>query len=600
MKNLYRVLALALVLTMVVSAGFIIAAQDDEVPAPGEGGIIIQGNTRGSANLGSFIQIRCSGVDCRDSGGLMFPSTLGLDPFSVTTVGAAENDLGQLFLDWSISDDGLVYTFNIRQDAFWTDGEQITADDVVFTWNAIEQGAAIELSGSYTEPARIIENVEIIDDFTVAMTLIESSCTAVDNLNFPVDPAHAFGWTADMGAEFDWASYVDSPQNDNPVISAGPFQFFRAEPGTAIFLSANTDYYAPAGDYIVPQGWVFQDVLDDTVLTERFLSFQEGEPNFVFEPPAGEFEALRNSDAQYVQLPGTVWHYFSMNLADPTNAQNGQDADGNLVDQGVHPLFGDVLVRQALQHAIDIEEIILGAQNGDATAMIAGTIPSAFSLHPELERRPLDLDAARALLDEAGWVSTGDSLVDGGDGLRTCQGCATAEEGTEFAFDLMNPQSSGREDVAVLVQAQFAVLGVSVEVLTLDFNGMYDAIEAQTYDAAIAGWRGGQPFDPDQRAFFGSDNDVFSTTGEGAGFNFPSYQNAEVDALFNSVNTVPGCGLEDRLEIAYQIQEILWEDQPYLWLYSLDSAYAVAPNVSGFNPGPGAPRWNMDAWVVTE
>lgn len=587
-------LVLALVATFMLvalSAGVAFAQE----PAAGEGGVIIQGNTRGSANLGSFIQIRCSGVDCRDSGGLMFPGTLGTDPATLTIVGADQNDLGQLFLNWSISDDGLVYTFNLRQDAFWTDGEPITAEDVYFTWLAIENGDAIEMSASYGSVARDVESMEIVDDYTLAVTVATATCTVISSISIPVDPAHAFGWTPEIGEDFDWNTYIEHPQNTEPTITAGPFLFSRAEPGTAIYLAANPDYYAPTSENgVLPQGWIFLDVLDDTILTERFLSGQDGEPNFVFEPPANQFEALRSSGNQYFQGPGTIWHYFAMNLADPDAASNGFDADGNYVEQAPHPIFGDVRVRQALQSAINIDDIIQGAQNGDATAMIAGTIPSAFSLHPTLERRPFDLDASRALLDEAGWTDAD------GDGVRECNGCLHAEDGAPMAFSLMNPQSSGREDVAVLVQAQFAEIGVEVEVQTLDFNGMYGALGAQTYDAAIAGWRGGVPFDPDQRSFFGTEQDIFSTTGDGYGFNFPSYQNQELDELMESVNLVPGCDLDTRLEIAYQIQEILWEDQPYLWLYSLDSAYVASDNIGNFDPFPASGRWNIDAWYVQE
>lgn len=157
----------ATVLLVALSAGVAFAQE----PAPGEGGVIIQGNTRGSANLGSFIQLRCSGVDCRDSGGLMFPNLLGLDPARLVTVGADTWDVGQLALNWEISEDGLVYTFNLRQDAYWTDGEQITADDVIFSWLALEQGEAIEVSASYGPTARDIENIEKIDDFTIAVTV---------------------------------------------------------------------------------------------------------------------------------------------------------------------------------------------------------------------------------------------------------------------------------------------------------------------------------------------------------------------------------------------------------------------------------------------
>ncbi|NJL96137.1 MAG: hypothetical protein HC915_21605 [Anaerolineae bacterium] len=264
--------------------------------------------------------------------------------------------------------------------------------------------------------------------------------------------------------------------------------------------------------------------------------------------------------------------------------------------QGQHPIFGDVRVRQALQHAMNIDEIVNGPLNGNATAMTAGTIPTSWSLHPELERRPQDLEEARRLLDEAGWVAEGDPLVDGGDGLRVCRGCATAEDGTEFFFELMNV-GDVRNDVAVVLQDQLAQIGVEVEVVVLDFNTMYDTnMGTQIYDAAVAGWRGGLPFDPDQRSFFGAETDIF---GEGYGFNFPSYYNAEFEELAAQVNAVEGCDQTARAEIAHRMQEILWEDQPYLWLYALNDLYA-ANGMDNFDPRPGFGSWNADQWIVRQ
>jgi peptide/nickel transport system substrate-binding protein len=600
MNKLYRFIALGVAIAMMVIPSIIISAQEGEdLPGPGEGGAVIQGNTRGSANLGPLVPIRCSGVDCADANALMYPALVAISPFTQQFATVEDFDLGQLALNYEVSDDGLVYTFKLREDAFWTDGEQITADDIYFAYLAIEQGEAIGMSSSYADYQRDLVEANVVDDFTIELVLEEPNCLALSRMAIPATPGHAYGWTPDMGEDFDWGVMIDHPFDDEPTVTAGPFEFSRAEPGTAIFLTANNEYYAPLNEeYVVPEGWVYLDVLDENVLTERFLSFQEGEPNFVFEPGAAQFEPLRNSEAQYFQAPGRVWHYVALNTADPSNPQNGLDEDGNPIDQGNHPLFGDVRVRQALQHAIDIQEVINGAQNGDATAMVSGTIPTAFTIHPELERRAFDLDGARALLDEAGFVAEGDPLVEDGDGLRVCRGCLYAEDGTELSFDMINPGTSGREDVAVILQNQFAQIGVDVNAQVLDFNAMYDDnMGGQVFDAAVAGWRGGLPFDPDQRSFFGAENDIF---GEGYGFNFGSWYNEEFEEIMAQVNTVEGCVEEDRLALAHRAQEIMWEDQPYLWLYALDSAYAAAPNIDNFDPYPNFGAWNMDAWIVRD
>jgi len=602
MKNFYRVLALTLVLAMVVTAGFIIAAQDDEV-APGEGGIVIRGNTRGSANLGPLVPIRCSGVDCSDVNALLWPAFIALDPVTQNYVPDLEGQ-GQIVTGWEVADDGVTYTFTLAEDAFWNDGEQITAEDVYFSWLATRQGEAVGLSSSYSSIAQDVIEAEIVDDFTIQFTFARQDCDALRTfaLMAPL-PAHAYDFDLAAADGFDWTVFIDHPFDDEPAVTSGVFNFFRAEPGTAVFLSNNPDYWDTNGEAVMPEGFVYLDTPDETVLVERFLTFQEGEPNFVFEPTAN-FATLRESDAQFYESPGRVWHYVSLNTADPANPANGLadplsdwDPETNPAqDQGLHPIFGDVTVRQALQYAVPIEEVINGALNGDATPMVAGTIPTAYTLHPELERRPFDLDQARALLDEAGWVSTGDALVDGGDGLRTCQGCATAEDGTPMAFTINNP-GGPRNDVSVILQASFAQIGVDVEVQPLDFNALYDdTMGAQVYDAAVAGWRGSLPFDADQRGFFGVQNDIY---GEGYGFNFGSWFNPRFEELGALVNTVEGCDLQERIEIAWEMQEIMWDEQPYLWLYALNSVYAAAPQVNGFAPFPNFGQWNIDTWVVS-
>ncbi|MDX1992862.1 MAG: ABC transporter substrate-binding protein [bacterium] len=596
MSKLYRLVALAVILALALSVGMVLVNAQDDVPGPGEGGLAIRGNTRGSANLGPLVYLRCSGVDCADVNAWLWPAMIALDP---NTQNYTVGEFGALANSYEVSEDGLTYTFSLRQDAFWNDGTPITATDLYFAWEASQQGEGVGLSSSYAPQAAQVTGAEIIDDYTIAFSFDASQCDALRQLAaYSALPAHAFGYTA--GGDFDWASMIDHPFDDAPAVTGGPFNFDRLEPGTAIYLSANLNYYDPTGDYVVPQGLVFVDTPDDNVQVERLLANQDGDINFVYEPGGAVFTTLREaSDAgsiQYFQAPGRVWHYVALNLADPANPQNGLDEDGNPIDQGRHPIFGDVRVRQALQHAINIDEVINGPLNGNATAMVAGTIPTAYTLNPDLARRPFDLEAARALLDEAGWTSTGDPLVEGGDGLRTCTACETADSGTPLSFEIMHVVNDVRGEVAVVLQNQFAQIGVEVIVTPLDFNTMYDNnMGAQTFDAAVAGWRGELPFNPDQRGIFGAENDIF---GEGYGFNFPSYYNARLEELGELIAT-GNCDEQARIDAAYEVQQILYEEQPYLWLYALDSAYAATNNVQGFDPRPGLGQWNLDAWNIT-
>lgn len=598
MQKALRSILLVALASLMMFAGAAVIAQE-EVPGPGEGGVIVWGNQRGSANIGPLVPIRCSGVDCADVNNRLYPSFIGLDPATLSLQPGMANSL---VIGWEPSEDGSQYTFFLRDDMTWSDGTPITAYDVYFTWAAIQAGDQIGLSSSYGPARADIVDAEVVDETTITLTFSAANCLALNRAALlPPLPGHAYGW--EFGEDFDFTILNGHPFDREPEVTAGVFQFSRIEAGTAIYLEADQNYADPIEGYVVPSGMVYLDVPDYNVMAERLLAGQPGDINFMFEPDTGVLPTLEEGGAQVFNAPGTIWHYVALNLADPTNPQPGLDEDGNPIDQGFHPIFGDVRVRQALQYATDIEAIIEGAQNGNATAMVSGTIPSAFTIHPSLERRAFDLDAARALLDEAGWVSTGDPIRAGGDGLRTCQGCLHAEEGTALRFEVMNIGDS-RNDVAIIMQDTFAQIGVDMEVAVLDFNTMYDGrMGTQTFDAAIAGWRGGIPFNADQRNFFGAAVDIPGDGSGEYGFNFGSWYNAEFEELAEYVfagAVADGCDEDLIKEAAWRMQEIMWDDQPYIWLYALNSAYVASPSIANFAPYPAQGVWNIDSWFVRE
>lgn len=596
MSRYFRIASISLVLVLVVTGLSLVVAQD---AGPGAGGPVIWGNQRGSANIDPLTPLRCSGVDCADINNLLYPVVMGIDP---VTQGFALGVPNSLAIEQTISDDLLTYTYKLRDDMTWNDGTPITGYDVQFFWLALQNVDAAETSSSFAQMKAAIINVEVPadDPYTVIMTYDSPDCDGMRySAGMPAIPGHGYGWSSEMGADFDWTIPVGHPFDTTPSITSGPFKFTRTEAGTAIYLEADQNYADPInGEYVVPQGLVYLDVPDYNVMAERFNAAQPGDVNYMNEPDSAVLPTLQEGPGQIFAAPGRLWHYVSLNLADPDNPQNGQDADGNVLDQGHHPILGDVRVRQALQYAMDIDAILNGPVNGNGVAMVAGTIPTAFTFNPDLQRRPMDLAEARRLLDEAGWVSTGNPLVDGGDGLRTCQGCMYAAEGTEFVIDMINP-GDVRNDVAVLLQAQFAEVGVEVIVRPLDFNTMYDDnLGAQIYDTAVAGWRGSLPFNPDLRGFFGVENDIAST--ESAGFNFGSYYNAEFEELSDQIANNPGCNQEDIIAKAHRVQEIFYDEQPYLWLYAFNSIYAAGPAVEGFDPYPSFGTWNVDVWNVKQ
>ena len=574
-----RKLVVFLTVVALLAMPMMALAQD---PGPGEGGPIIQGN--GGTSIGPINDLRCSGTDCRAVTQWLVVSSLGVDP---DVQYFAPNVEGALAEDWTVSEDGLSYTFNLVDYLKWSDGEPVTGWDWLFAYYAYKNAAAFESPYGYTVDD--IESMEVSDDgYTVTINFTSPSCGVLSDAAKSLVPSHVFGWTPEMGEDFDWAGLIEHPYEVAPDVSGGPFVFESMDSERVVLLT-NFDYYKP----VIPEGWLYVTVPDQTVLAERFIA---GELNVIENPQVAKVQEIReNPNLQTYEYPGNTWDYLSLNYADPENPMDGfeKDAEGNMVldenglpipvEQPPHPLFGDVRVRQAIQRAIDLNEIMDKAVFGEGTVMPSFLAVSSWAADPNLEPIGRDLDAARALLAEAGWEDTdGDGILD--------------KDGQPFAFEVLtNEGNTRRGQIAELVQQHLAEVGMQVEVSAIDFNQLLDIQDSQTFDAIILGWRNAYPDDPDWTGLFTTDGDIV-----GSGFNSMSYSNPEVDRLFKEALNVPGCAPEDRAEIYYEIQRILQEDQAYIWLFAIDGMYAANNSITNWSPRPNQPFWHAEDWVISQ
>lgn len=553
---------------------------------PGSGGPIIQGNFSGSENLGSLNPLRCSGTDCRDILVQMYPDFIGVDADLQYFAPGAEHGIVS---DWTISEDGLTYTFTLRDDVYWNDNTPITTADLMFAWDAIQSGEIeADAAGYIDEPGVGVVSVEAPDATTLVVTMAAPLCDALNRIGtlYPV-PSHVFLSDPD----FEFADMVDHYYDTEPDVTAGRFRFNEIIPGEQVALRYEENYFdAPNG--VIPQGFVVVDVPDQTVEIERFLG---GELNYIEGPEVARRQDLRDNDAvQYRDYAGNSWDYVGLNLADPTNPQPGLDENDQPIDQGIHPIFGDVRVRRAMQYALNVPEIVDGAVFGEGTQMASSSLPTSWAVNTSLDPIPYDVDAAIALLDEAGWTDSD------GDGVRECNGCETAEAGSLLEFNLItNEGNTRRETIAVIVQDQLGQIGFKVNFEAIDFNTLIDNVfGAQTFDAYILGWRNGFPVTPDQSSLFLPASD----DPENLGNNSVSYYNPEVTELMQKANNATetnGCDFAARAEIYGQIQEILQADQPYVWLFTQDTMYAANANIENWDARANVQFFNVQDWTIS-
>jgi len=351
MKSPIRFVLLGVVL--LTAALTLAPALAQDAAAPGEGGVLIEPNVGGDiATLNPILSNDQASTDVITR---IFPGLTSYDP---ATQLAVENAPGSLATSWDVSEDGLTYTFHLRDDWNWSDGTPITSADYQYAFDAIASGEVDTPLGYVLD---IIESVESPDPQTVVVKFFQPDCAAIFNVGYvPVVPAHIFSQL--FGTDF--SAMNDADYNLNPSVTANAFAFGEFRPGEQVSVVANQDYPDTVLGYVAPAGWIYKNVPDQTLMLEQFLA---GEVSYtqVAAPRQQEFRDLAQERGyQVFEYPDNGFIFMGMNSADPENPQNGLDENGEPIDQGHHPIFGDPRVRRAITMAMDINAIIEGAANG--------------------------------------------------------------------------------------------------------------------------------------------------------------------------------------------------------------------------------------------
>jgi peptide/nickel transport system substrate-binding protein len=576
MKRLGKFVLLGVSLALLAALVLPLAAQEEG----GQGGIIVEGNLGGDP--ATFNPLVTNDTASQLVASLLFPNFVGIDPETTVFTPGAD---GALATDWTISDDGTVYTFTLRDDWTWSDGTPITSADVAYGFNVIASGQTGSPLGYVLD---FIQSVEAPDPQTVVITFNSAACNNINNASYlPIVPAHVM----ENLTGGDFAAIDTLEWNLAPDVTAGPFAFGEFRPSEQVGLIADQNYPDAQLGYVNPTGWVYKNVPDENVMNEQFLA---GELT-LNSPPLERYEEFRERVAagefQSEEWSANSYNWIAWNLADPSNPQNGLDENGDPIEQGHHPIFGDVRVRQAFAMGVNIDDIIQGAAFGQGTRVNTASVPTSWAYNPDIAGIPYDPEAASALLTEAGWIDDDNDPST----PRVAQGALYAEDGTVLEFDLItNSGNVTREAIGTVVQDQLGQIGARVNFQPIDFNVAIEQMTGQTYDAVILGWSLSFPDDPDFSFAFAPQNDVV-----GAGFNFVSYNNPEVTNLLNQANNLPGCDPTERAALYQQAQALLAEDQPYMFLFSATSLVVAQPNLQNFSPYPNQTRWNIDTWALT-
>lgn len=445
-----------------------------------------------------------------------------------------------------ISEDGLQWRIQLRDDVRWHDGEQFTAEDVKYTLELIVNP---DFRSWRTTGHNLVRDIEVISPTEITWRMEEPFAPYMSFLTETfIVPAHILG-TDDNPNE--------SAFNRAPI-GTGAFRWGQRTAGDNLTLVANPEYFGE-GPYI--EELIFRYIPDMTVL---FTQFQSGDIDLVGRSyiTQDNYEAASNLPDRVVDLvPATSIESVYLNLE--------------------RPQFKERAVREALYLALDRDSIVdvlyYGLPNQTETFMPR----QSYHYHDSLPAHEFNLEKARQILDEAGWVP-------GGDGIR-------AKDGVRLSFN--NSTTTGahlREQAQQFVQQTFREIGVEMNIENLPAAVMWGDFWGQSqFDSAMVGITYLIAADPDVTNRFHSG--AIAAQG-GRGSNTGQYANPEVDALLEEgARTFDA---EKRREIYLRVQEIIRDDLPFLPLFAYTQVYGRKAGIEGFVPNTNtrSETWHAAGW----
>jgi peptide/nickel transport system substrate-binding protein len=456
---------------------------------------------------------------------------------------------------FSISDDGLTYTFKLRQGVRYHNGEPFRGEDFVTAWELSQERAFEALS---TLGWQKIANVDLPDNETLVVTTSE-----------PYAPFLSTVATTYLCPRAALAEGVDSFREVFGVapVGTGPFRITSWDPAGAVLLDRWEEYW---GTLALLDGIQYRTFPDGDALSTALAA---GEIDVA--GGAGAIPPQRVAEAMTV--PGlTVFEHGTMNWQH--------------IDLKQMSFLRETPVRQALDFATPREKIIAEVLDGHATPAFADQAPDSWAYSDTLQPRSFNPDRAASLLDESG-------LLVGDDGVRT-------RDGKRFEIDLWGVSGDAQaEAILALVAAEWNAIGVSTLVQLAPPDELWGPLGYQFSDrmtGCLYTWTNAN--DPDDLFYWHSSQ--IPTSPGAAGGNLPAFFypygfQQDIDDL--TASAALSLDLAERQRIYGDIQTLLAREVPVIFLYWEQAFPAARENVGGFWPSAWTPLlWNAAAWYLAE
>lgn len=445
---------------------------------------------------------------------------------------------------WTVSDDQKTYTFTLK-DMQWSDGQPITTDDFVWTF---EQAKKPENKYPYAENLDLIDSYVAKDPKTLVVTLKDALIVGLETADaITVLPRHVW-------EKYPWSDPSKNPEILTPSVFSGMWKLKEWKSEDHATFVANDLYF---------DGRPNIDTLTVRVFGSPEVAFQALRSNQV------DWYAFQQADYQTAKKLSNItvydwypaageWAYIGFNLR--------------------HAALQDANVRHAIAYATDRKGIIASALYGLGKPNYAGFVQESPVYNGDVEHYDFDVNKAKDLLKQAGYsLDSSKHLV---------------KDGKQLSFKLLYPTSSKpREAIATILKQQLGDLGVNVDVQGLEFQSYISAIQSEPFDWDLQLGAWATTIDPYWTYQLWSQKSI-------PDLNAGAYVNKQMEGLFTQGSKE--FDLVKRRQIYGQIQKMLADDEPYVFLYEAQSYAGVSKKVAGITPTPLGIEYNLNKWFVSK
>lgn len=473
------------------------------------------------------------------------------------------------------STDGVQYAYTLRSDAKWDDGSPLTADDVVFTIMAnacpatdnpqykpafeylksIEKDPADPLKFTITMTQKYIGNVSVFTNFPILQESFHDKNKVLRNYKVAdfLNPEFTKQSHPDIDA---WAKEFNDPKygHDLALLNGlGPYEVTEWTDKSTMVLTRKKDHWTfrikdpGMFDASLPDKIIFRMIVEENAIALELKNQKVDASCWISTHGLVELQkdSMFNRNYHSAFISNYDWQYMGFNMKPEAVKRT--------------PFFTDKKVRRAIALLIPADEMNTAYLEGQATrmtSMVPQTRPDAYNT--DLKPLPYDVEAAKKLLDEAGWKDTdGDNVRD-----KVING-----KKVPFEFELtIMTGNAAMANMVIDIKKSLYSAGVVVNIQELEFGTFYQRLPQHDFDMYFGAWSGSSQSE-DYKQLWHSDS------WENGGSNYVGFSNAKADELIEKIRIETVDSI--RIPMEKELQALIYDEQPYVFMYLVPRKVAI-------------------------